>query len=1125
MNAPISCPTPEMLRRMLDETCLDGPAWSDVETHVAECPACQDVLERLTSTATEVGHEETCWNGPAPAPSTSRTEVRAGTDAAPGWVSVADAPPCIPGYLIERELGRGGMGVVYLARQIEANRLVAIKMVPSGRGRPEELVRFRLEGESLARLRHPNIVQVYEVGGVDGRPFFSMEYVAGGNLASSFAEDAHAPADAAALVETLARAVHAAHQCGVVHRDLKPANILLDRDGADASAPVPKITDFGLAKHVGDDSGLTQTGQILGTPSYMAPEQASGGWTVGVPADVYALGAILYEALTGRPPFRGDSPWDIMIQVVHEAAPPPSRIRPGLPRDLEVICEKCLAKKPEDRYSSADALAEDLRRWQEGRPIEARPVGAARRVWLWARRHPAYAALGSLLAASVVAGVVGVAVQWRRAERHLDQSRRRLGLATRAIESFYTGVSRDVLLKQPELKELRESLLSTPVQFYGSLRDELEAGGEADRATLAMLVDVLSRLGELNADVGREDDSLEAFRQAAETARRFLRDDPRDRPTRKALAEVLIKAAEVHARTSRPDQARAGLGEALGLLDGLLREEVDDPDSQNGRASCLLTLGDIECDEQHFELSERHYLESIAIRERLVARHPDHARYLDNLGATQNNLAILYAQWNRFDDAGRRFREGLDSRRRLAGEHGELPEHLRKLSSSLNNVGSFFQNTDRMAEAPAYFREALTIQEALVRDHPTVALYQDDLAVTHENMAAYEAASGRRDRARAEYGQALKVRERLAADHPASLDYQTRLIQARTGLSAILLQDYEYMRAEAEALAAVEAADRASRLHSGSAEFRRLRAETSRQLGDVFAATGRSARAESAYSAALSLLGGTGSGDQAAEVRQDRARDLLNRGVVRRDAGRRDEGEADVKEALAVLDSLLAEQPGVSRYRILAAAARATLAEWALRDARRSASLAVAAELLGSFTQAAADMERLLQDEPDESARDVLARARAGRAKVLEAEGRFAESMVAWDAALGEAPPRRRLLLSRGRAATLCRAGRGVEALEVALRSPDPAPETLAERVAVARIYARAEAAAAGPDRDRLAAEAVARLAAAAVGPDVGDGLAFRTQLDDPDFDDLRTRPDFRAILQSLPLPDDAFSP
>ncbi len=344
--------------------------------------------------------------------------------------------PDVPGYEILAELGSGGMGVVYLARQVRANRLVALKMVRAGEHcRQEDLLRFRLEGESLARLQHPNVVQVYELGVFEGRPFFSMEYVDGGTLAASLAKSPRAPEQAAALIETIARAVHAAHQCGVIHRDLKPANILLtatpvgdDSDGAvraDSAVGIPKVMDFGLAKILGSDDGLTRTGQTMGTPSYMAPEQATGDASVGVAADVYALGAILYELLSGRPPFRAASPWETMMQVVHEAPQPPSKWRPGLARDLEVVCLKCLTKEPKGRYPSADALAEDLRRFLNGEPVAARRVGPIARTQRWCRRHPAIAGLMVALTGALVFGLAAVTALWLRADRLYEQAENR----------------------------------------------------------------------------------------------------------------------------------------------------------------------------------------------------------------------------------------------------------------------------------------------------------------------------------------------------------------------------------------------------------------------------------------------------------------------------------------------------------------------------------------------------------------------------------------------------------------------------------------------------------------------------------------------------------------------------
>jgi hypothetical protein len=319
--------------------------------------------------------------------------------------SAADAPesatwPALPGYEILGELGRGGMGAVYRARHLGLNRLVALKMLLADDGGAAEVVkRFRREGQAMARLRHANIIQVYAVSEHEGRPFFAMELAEGGSL-DRVAGTPWPPRRAAELVAALARAVQHAHERGILHRDLKPANVVLDAGGT------PKITDFGLARDLGASAGQTPSNTILGTPAYMAPEQAGGKTReAGVAADVYALGAILYELLAGRPPFQAETALDIIVLVLSQEPVPPRRLQPAVAHDLETVCLKCLAKKPADRYESAQALAEDLGRFLAGARVAARSGGlrrAARRA-LEARKSPVVLGVaGALLAAALV---------------------------------------------------------------------------------------------------------------------------------------------------------------------------------------------------------------------------------------------------------------------------------------------------------------------------------------------------------------------------------------------------------------------------------------------------------------------------------------------------------------------------------------------------------------------------------------------------------------------------------------------------------------------------------------------------------------------------------------------------
>jgi formylglycine-generating enzyme required for sulfatase activity len=398
--------------------------------------------------------------------------------------------PEIPGYEVLGICGHGGMGVVYRARQLGANRLVALKMLRAfEHASPTERLRFQIETEAVARLQHPNIVQLYEAGEARGQPFFSLEFCDGSTLGEQLKKQRPTPNEAAALIETLARAMHYAHLRGVVHRDLKPSNVLLA-----GPEKVPKITDFGLAKRIDAEArDVSQSGAVMGTAAYMAPEQAAGKVRdTGPAADVYGLGALLYECLTGRPPF--DGPQHVVLASVLSDEPEPPSRRAPVPADLETICLKCLSKEPAKRYASAEELAEDLRRFQAGEPIRARPVGLVERAVKWVRRNAAVSALVTAL------GIAGIVWKSLDAEHQKGLALQQADKAKKARDFLANIFGRSELEKKQgafspfQLLDRAEQRI--PVEFadHPELRAELLATLEDARtelgAPVAMLLEV-----------------------------------------------------------------------------------------------------------------------------------------------------------------------------------------------------------------------------------------------------------------------------------------------------------------------------------------------------------------------------------------------------------------------------------------------------------------------------------------------------------------------------------------------------------------------------------------------------------------------------------------------------------
>jgi len=729
-------------------------------------------------------------------------------------------------YELLAEIARGGMGVVYRARQCldpqgnfeTAFRPVALKFLLGGAvATDSELRRFRTEAETVASLDHPQIIPIYEVGVYEGRWFLSMKLVEGGHLGQHRERYKSDPRATAELLAVIADTVHHAHQRGILHRDLKPSNILLERRDAPQQPGgnpgwFPYVSDFGLARRLPtEDSSLsissihgahagvpgstacrapvTHTGEILGTPSYMAPEQASGQPGAStVAADVYGLGAILYELLTGRPPFQGSNHLDTILQVLHHEPAQPRQIAAGVPRDLETIALKCLRKEPARRYGSAREVAEDLRRWLRGEPILARPVKTGERLLRWIRRQPVIAGLALALAGSLLLGLALTGWQWYRAEQHLTQAQEarqraeeqraaaeRLAqeaedsrqqaqahftLAHQAVNQFTSRVNEE-LEDIPGLQQKRRRLLENALKYYEQFLKERGRTIELVREQ----ADTWSKMAQIHSSSGERDKALAAFRQARSLYLELHERDPKDPTIRRELART---ANNIAVNVENLEQARAGFQESLDLLNRFLEDTPGDALLLSDKANRLANLGNNSRSRGQVDEARGYYKAALAIQEQQAKQFPYQDSFQADLASTLRNLAVLLShQGKHGEETLALYRRTCKLREKLAKKQPDNYNRQSDLAFAYQSLSTALRDNGELQAAMEPLKRALEVRERLVKANPGVPRFLADLAHTCTSLGVLTGWGGDRSNSLPHHQRARDLLQRTIVLNPA----------------------------------------------------------------------------------------------------------------------------------------------------------------------------------------------------------------------------------------------------------------------------------------------------------------------------------------------------------------------
>jgi tetratricopeptide (TPR) repeat protein/tRNA A-37 threonylcarbamoyl transferase component Bud32 len=729
-------------------------------------------------------------------------------------------------------LGQGGMGVVYKARQITLNRLVALKMIRNAEfANDDQVRRFQNEAEAVATLDHPGIVPIYEVGTYEDQRYFSMKLIEGDGLEKKLGDLSKDPRAAARVVAEVADAVNHAHQRGILHRDLKPANILLDNQGH------AHVTDFGLAKRIEADAGLTVSGAIMGTPSYMAPEQAAGQTSlVTTASDVYGLGAILYAVLTGRAPFASDSVMNTLDQVRNRPPQPPARLNARVPADLELICLKCLEKEPQHRYVGAQALRDDLNRWLHGEPIAARPVGPMQRLRMWAKRKPALAGVSAALIVAMIAGMVGVTWQWREAVSQRNQAREarddavRQEQAARAAEAAAAAARDRALasedkavaaraqaeqnaqiagiqatlalntiqdlitrvrtgLEAPGLYELKAALLDSALKRIDSVAGVYEKSTSKEATTAAALME----LGKIYRQLGQTEKAFKAYQQLLTITKERVKIKKFSDPSRQNLANTYLELALCSEELNRDMNAALNYNrDAVKLYEDIDKKPklddfpIDRKIVRAGLAEAYTRVGVTQYRIGELRAALENYRKAYNLRRTLADENKDSPRFKQDLSYSMMALAETSFRLGDRAAAEDFYSQVLDQREAMVRLKPNDLAALKELGDVYYMIGEFRFRTGDLTAARRNLEKSRDWRKDLVGREPRNVLYSRDLGVALYRLGNLADVEKKPSEAKRMYEASLTIREELARISENNDRRQTELMLAlaHTGQTA-----------------------------------------------------------------------------------------------------------------------------------------------------------------------------------------------------------------------------------------------------------------------------------------------------------------------------------------------------